>query len=263
MSQQLPANPPNGNILVDLNDISTMKKQEHIPFWTENPNIIFDAKYIFEFFPVEGMSYEQKLNAVTRTVILLTIIGMTISSSLRLFLISLVTIGAIFLLYYYHTKEQEKKDVKKELQSIKESFEGPARDYLTKNNISVTEPIFTEPTSSNPFNNVLVTDYDYNPNKQPAPPAFNKNINEKILTQAKQFVNEANPDQPNISNKLFASLGDNLDFEQSLRPFHSTASTTIPNDQNAFAEFCYGSMISCKEGNDFACARNMSRHTNY
>jgi hypothetical protein len=38
---------------------------------------------------------------------------------------------------------------------------------------------------------------------------------------------------------------------------------TIPNDQGAFAEFCYGSMISCKEGNNFACARNMSHYTNY
>jgi hypothetical protein len=51
-------------------------------------------------------------------------------------------------------------------------------------------------------------------------------------------------------------------FEQSLMPFNSNPNTTIPNDQQAFAEFCYGSMISCKEGNQFACARNLSRHTN-
>ena len=57
-------------------------------------------------------------------------------------------------------------------------------------------------------------------------------------------------------------MGSNFEFEQSLRPFHSTPSTTIPNDQGAFAEFCYGSMISCKEGNEFACARNHARHIN-
>lgn len=255
---------PNGNLLVDLYDDASMSGSDsRIPFWTENPNIIFDQKYIFEFFPVEKMAYEQKLNAVTRAVILLTIVGMAISNSLRLILISMVTLGAIFILYYYHTKEKEKVDMKKEMQTLKENFEGPARDALLKNNVSIPQDVFTEPTSDNPFNNVLVTDYDYNPNKRPAPPAFNKGINDKILTQAKQFVSDANPDQPDISNKLFASLGDQLDFEQSLRPFHSTASTTIPNDQGAFADFCYGSMISCKEGNDFACARNMSHYTNY
>ena len=63
-------------------------------------------------------------------------------------------------------------------------------------------------------------------------------------------------------HKLFKDAGSELMFEQSLRPFNSNPSTTIPNDQAGFAEFCYGSMISCKEGNQFACARNLARHTN-
>jgi hypothetical protein len=108
-----------------------------------------------------------------------------------------------------------------------------------------------------------MTDYDYNPNKKPAPPAFAKDINRQILEQAKQLVNDANPDQPNISDKLFKDLGEQLMFEQSLNAYASNPATTIPNDQGAFAEFCYGSMISCKEGNKFACARNMSHYTNY
>ena len=103
---------------------------------------------------------------------------------------------------------------------------------------------------------------DYNPNKKPAPPAFNKNINDNILSEAKKLVSEANPDQPDIANKLFNDIGSELMFEQSLRPFTSNPSTTIPNDQAGFAEFCYGSMVSCKEGNQFACARNLVRHTN-
>ena len=53
-----------------------------------------------------------------------------------------------------------------------------------------------------------------------------------------------------------------MHFEQSLRQFTSNPGSTIPNDQGAFADFCYGSMVSCKEGNQFACARNLSRHIN-
>jgi hypothetical protein len=87
-------------------------------------------------------------------------------------------------------------------------------------------------------------------------------VNNDILKQAKLMVVESNPEQPDIADKLFRDLGEQLVFEQSLRPFYSTASTTIPNDQSSFAEFCYGSMISCKEGNSFACARNLSRYTN-
>ena len=109
----------------------------------------------------------------------------------------------------------------------------------------------------------LMSDYDYNVDKKPAPASYTKKNGEKILDQAKKLVSEANPDHPDIAEKLFSDLGTNLQFEQSMRQFSSNPNTTIPNDQGAFADFCYGSMISCKEGNKFACARNLTRHTNY
>ncbi len=116
--------------------------------------------------------------------------------------------------------------------------------------------------SSNPFGNVLVTDYIYDPKRKPAPPAFNQKVNDDIIEKAKEVVRNANPNQPDITEKLFKDLGDQYVFEQSLRPFHSTASTTIPNDQQSFSEFCYGSMVSCKEGNAFACAKNNAGNYN-
>jgi hypothetical protein len=251
------------NSFYNVNDTTIIRNRtKYIPFWAENPNILFNQKYIFEFFPVDNMTYEQKLNAVTRTIVLLTLFGFLVSYNLRLLLVSAITIGAIFLLHYYHKKENEKNESKKLSNEIKESFENPALAYLKENNIPIPDDVFDETNSSNPFGNVLMTDYEYNPNKKPAPPAFNKNVNDTILKQAKQLVSEANPDQPDIADKLFKDLGEQLVFEQSLRPFNSNPSTTIPNDQAAFADFCYGSMISCKEGNKFACARNLSRHTN-
>jgi Family of unknown function (DUF5762) len=235
-----------------------------IPFWAQNPNVLFQKEYIMEFFPVESMTYEQKLNAITRTILLLTILGFAFTRSIRLLLISLVTFGAIFLIHYYHELENKKIADKKKVDSIKEGFEdGPALDFYQKHNIPLPAKVFQEPDSHNPFSNVLMTDYEDNPNKKPAPPAFNKNISQQILNQAKKTVMETNPDQPDIADKLFKDLGEQLVFEQSLRPFHSTSGTTIPNDQGAFAEFCYGSMVSCKEGNAFACASNMTRYNNY
>jgi signal peptidase I len=243
----------------EIND----KRSRYIPFWSVDPNILFQQKYIFEFFPVENMTYEQKLNAVTRSVIILTIIGFVLSRTVRTLLIGLVTIGAIYILHYYHEKEKTKTESKKIVDNIKEGFDSPAIAFLKENNIPISDEVFDKPTSHNPFDNVLMTDYDYNPNKKPAPPAFNKNVNDQILSSAKQLVQDANPDQPDIADKLFNSIGDNLVFEQSLRQFNSNPSTTIPNDSNAFAQFCYGSAISSKEGNPFSLARNLSHYTLY
>lgn len=275
MSQSVQFDLSNVEIKPMNNDITNTitNTKTPIPFWSNDPNILFQQQYLFEFFPVESMTYEQKLNAISRSVVLMTVVLFIVGRSVRLLIISAITLGAIFLLYYYHTKEKTKTESKKLANTIKEGFENsantnsastnPALAYLQQHNIAIPDDVFDTPTSSNPFDNVLVTDYDYNPNKKPAPPAFNANVNDDILKQAKLLVSEANPDQPDIADKLFNSLGDQLMFEQSLRPFHSTASTTIPNDQKAFADFCYGSMISNKEGNAFAAARNMSHYTLY
>ena len=238
------------------------KSKKKIPFWSENPNVLFQQKYMYEFYPVEPMSYSQKLNAITRTVILLILILFLYTNNPRILIIGIITFLAIYILHYFHEKEKEKRESKRDADMGKENFANPAVDYMKENNMPIPTDVFDEPDSSNPFGNVLVTDYDYNPDKKPAPPAYNKIVGDKILDQAKKLVGDANPDHPNIAEKLFGDMGSNLEFEQSLRPFASNANTMIPNDQGAFAEFCYGSMISCKEGNEFACARNLARHIN-
>ena len=254
----------------DKNDQCSDKKPES-EFWFVNPNILLQKDRIFEFFPVESMNYNDKLNALSRSIILLTVISFIVTHNMRILAIGMITLGAIVVLYLYH--EREIKKMKKEgyedptkgndpTKANTKDYGNPASGYLKQNDLPVQENAFIPPSRENPFQNVMLTDYDYNPNKKPAGPSYNKKVNDDILSQAKNIVQELNPDQPDIADKLFKDLGDQYVFEQSMQPFYSTASTTIPNDQGAFADFCYGSMVSCKEGNLFACARNLARHIN-
>ena len=232
--------------------------EKKIPFWGDNPNVILQSDYIFEFFPVEEMTYEQKLNAISRGVIILGIVGFLLTQNVRMLIVSVLTLVSIFLFRMHTERENEKKK-----KVIEEKFENPADTVLKSASVLRDVNVFESPDSSNPFGNALVTDYEYNPNKKPAPPAFNSGISDQILDKAKTLVKELNPDQPDISDKLFKDLGEQYVFEQSLRQFTSNPSTTVVNDQTGFADFCYGSMTSCKEGNLFSCVRNLPRHTNY
>jgi hypothetical protein len=248
-------------------EVHGIRKKTSVLFWTEDPNILFSPQYLFELFPTERMSYVQKLNAISRLILIITIVGFIYSQNIRLLIISAITLGAIYLLYNNDKIQEEKKNKNKTtLENFDASLETPALLTLSQNNVDISKlnitDAFDTTTSSNPFSNVLNSDYDLNPHKRPAPPSYNSIVNNNILDQAKQLVIESNPDQPDIADKLFKDLGDQYTFEQSLRPFHSNPSTTIPNDQQAFSEFCYGSMISCKENNMFACARNLARHQN-
>ena len=48
-----------------------------------------------------------------------------------------------------------------------------------------------------------------------------------------------------------------------MRNFYSMPNTKVCSDQKKFAEFCYGNMPSCKEGNEFQCAKNNQRYLLY
>ena len=76
-----------------------------------------------------------------------------------------------------------------------------------------------------------------------------------IVSESKHLIEKLNVSNPGILDKVFDGLYDELSFEQSLRPFYS-----VPNDQGAFATFCYGSKAgSCKSGNLFSCAQENSK----
>lgn len=235
----------------------TKSEKNEVVFWSENPNVLLQSP---EFFPTQGMTYPQKMNAISRLILLLSLAGFLFSQNIRLLFVAAVVLLGIYLVYVSsstskkgsHKKEHFDSNVPSEI--VNNVFEKVNRPVPKK------VDVFDAPTPQNPMSNVLMTDYDYNPYKKPAPPAFNKSVGENILSQAKQMVANANSSQPDIADKLFRNLGDEFIFEQSLRPFASNPNTTIPNDQQAFADFCYGSMISSKEGNMFSLARNLARH---
>jgi hypothetical protein len=241
-----------------------------IVFWTENPNILFYPDQMYELFPVANMNYNQKLNSITRLVILLTIVGFLFVRNMRIIWIGAVCLLAIFLLQYTQNKtrfrgvELEGFDGGLEDLGVDAPAQAVINAFATDDPSKIGKRVFFDtPKANNPYNNVLITDIVDNPKKLPALPAYYPETEKEILDKTKEAIQKMNPTFPNMTEKLFASLDDHFEFEQSARQFYSNPSTTIPNDQGAFAEFCYGEMISCKEGNMFACARDAPRHNLY
>jgi len=216
-------------------------------FWLQNPNILFKTDEIFKLWPTADMAFEAKLNSITRLVILLSLLGYLFTKNNKILLSGIMTLGAIVLLY------KLKKDNTK-----KEGFTNAELNTILKTD-------FTQPTVYNPAMNVLLTEINDNPYRNEAAPAFNPIIEASINRKTKEFVVN-NFNDPAIEERLFNDLGDNFTFDQSMRAWNSTPSTTVPNDQKAFSDFCYGDMIACRDigNNESACTRNMPpRWTNY
>ena len=56
------------------------------------------------------MTYEQKLNSITRLVLILILLSYFYNGNLRIIMIGVITIFAIFLMHYFHNKEKDKRE---------------------------------------------------------------------------------------------------------------------------------------------------------
>ena len=126
--------------------------------------------------------------------------------------------------------------------------------------LSMNKENYKQPTKDNPFMNILIPEIKYDPKRKPAAPTFNPIVEKEINETVKDVITEKFNDK-NIKEKLFGGLGEELTFNRSMIPFTANANTTIPNDQDGFANWLYGPLNSCRDGNKQRCVDNISnRH---
>lgn len=225
-----------------------------IPFWVNDPSILLKKEYLFDIWPSSDMSYEQKLNAVTRLIIIMSILGFITTNSIRILIIGFITLGIIYLMFV-HKKRKITKDNLQE-QFVVENNKVIGLDPNTHTNTNnASKPLsldtvikdnFQESNQTNPFGNVLLTQINDEPERKAAAPAFNPEIEQEIDKNIKRAVQTMNPEINNTNKQLYSSLWDNFELDQSNRRFYSTPNTRVTNDQTAFAKYLYGDMPSAK-----------------
>jgi hypothetical protein len=183
-------------------------------FWIDNPKLLFQAKYIQEIWIYPGMKENQKLNALTRLIILLSLIGYVCFNRSIFIVFGFILIAGIVI---FHTKV-------------------PVKEGMTGQTIQPT----------NPVNNVLVSDYQDRPNLKPYHPEYSTVVENEINTSALSSIFLQNQDNADIK-KGFGNSSDQFQFEQSMRPFHTNPVNTIDKvEYNDFLKFCFGTLTSEK-----------------
>tara|TARA_A100001015_G_scaffold214080_1_gene240256 strand:- start:5696 stop:6343 length:648 start_codon:yes stop_codon:yes gene_type:complete len=209
------------------------------PFWIEDPNILISE---MNFWPIPTMNKPDKFNSISRFIILLTIVGYIIMPNSTILVTGTVTLSIIILLYYLK-------------QPTKEEF----NTLLSPPSISSQET--TKSTPTNPLSNIELPEIQFNPKRKEAQLAYGKEQEKTINKNTKKMVMETSfPDDPDLEKKLFKDLGDEIEFDRSMHNFYTTPNTKIPNDQDKFAQFCYGDMPSCKEGSALACEKKAFKY---
>ena len=191
------------------------------PIWYEKPSVLFSINNITNFFPSELDSYSEKLNSIVRFSMYLSVILMIVKTNYLYIYIFLITCLITFLLH--------KNNVN-----------------IEKLSSSIEYNKCIEPTKNNPFMNVLMSDYKYNPKRRGC------NIDDSVKERISKSFNY----------NLYQDVSDIYQNSNSQRQYYTMPSTTIPNDQSSFANWLYKTPTTCKSGDGTICSSLQPKNMN-
>ena len=181
-------------------------------FWLNDPANLF--KRWNRFVPTNDMTVPEALNAVVRfTIYSGILISLITQKSTYLLLIPAVMVVSAILVRMYP-----------ETQVLRETFGGLGGGATAT------------PRASNPFMNVLFTDYVDDPDRAAAPSNINNNAVKASIDEAFSKTSD-----------LFMDTSDKYGLMQSARQWVTQASTTIPNDLEGYQKFLNQDNVSRKE----------------
>lgn len=194
--------------------------------WYEDLSGFITIDNYFVVFPTSNMTFNQKVNALVRLFIYVGLIFAILTSNPKYMFFGIIAAVVSVIMIEFDTYQKKKIDT-----------------FLEKKDLAVMDgAICARSTVDNPFMNPSVVDIAYNPTRPAACNVTNASVQQQI--------------ENNFNKRLFKDTGDLFGKMASQREFYTVPSTTIPNNQIGFAEWCYGSGATCKEGNGFACSRN-------
>jgi hypothetical protein len=231
------------------------------PFWSNDPTILFNKDSISQLWPTQQMTFEAKLNAISRIIIVMSLLGFLFTRNINILVIGVVTLAIIFTLYRLRKQKLVSSLIKKEGFTVNSSTQPVAlsQNQMTTNPVTLETVLrsnFHPTTKKNPFGNVLLTDIMDTPNRPAAAPSFNPDVYDDIDSAVKKQTQMLYPGIINTTKQLYGDLYSNYELDNSMMRFYSTANTRVCNDQSAYGEWLYGNMPSGKSsGPDGAFAR--------
>ena len=192
--------------------------------WYEDPAGFVEPARLLTFFPVKGMTLDEQLNATLRfSVYFAAVLLIGGRGSHVLFFPIAVAAGT----YLMHVSARNNERV------MREGLGPEARESRGRTSGQPSADRCVRPTRDNPFMNVLSSDYALRPTRGSACDMQDPRV---AKTAEAMFVKTSG----SLVGTLVRDSDDIYHRRASSRQFVTNPSTTIPNDQSAFANWLYG-----------------------
>ena len=172
--------------------------------WFDDPRHLIRSDKLASFWPSKNQSIAERINATSRFVIYSGIMLYVVKNDNRFPIVVLVTLCILFIMYRGKI----------------------VHEYYNNGEESLCQ----KPTKENPMGNVLLSDYKDQPNRLGAC------VYENVQDDVYKYMDNTFP----ISNTRSRSALPEYQRRAAARQFITAPVSTIPGDQTAFAEWCYG-----------------------
>lgn len=195
--------------------------------WYENVHELYQDDQYTEVLPFSSMTFEEQLNAIFRFFVYMGLLLALVKANYR-YLFVIIFGGIITVVLYEYEKSKRKR----------------AEKFLEDASLDVIDnSVCSRSTLENPFMNPSIVDITDNPSRSNACKVISPEVKETI--------------DRNFNARVFRDVNDVFERDSSQREFYTMPNTRIPNDQETFAKWLYGTGKTCKEGNGFQCWENL------
>lgn len=187
--------------------------------WFRDPRGFFADDRLAHFLPESNTTLAVQLNALMRLALYSSVLLILFRRYSLAVYVPIGVAALTFVMYVSVPKEGAGSKKREGLHAEEGTREGAA---------------CMVPTADNPFMNILLTEYSANPRR---PAACDLSAGGAAARTDSLF-----------QQNLFRDVDDVFDRRASSHNFYAMPNTQIPNDQGAFAKWCYGTGPTFKEG---------------
>jgi hypothetical protein len=181
------------------------------PFWADEISILFREDRLLEFFLNKEFIFEEKLNAIARLGVYISVVLSLYNSNPKFILLSLITFGVTYFIREFFIRDNYSPDIP---EKFKENF--------------TEEQKFAVPTVDNPFMNPSII----NPVMDPPSDYFSGT---EEAAKVREDV------KAKFEHNLFRDVDDIFETNNNRLSFH-----TVPRDDGLLKDFLFGGMSSGK-----------------
>lgn len=205
------------------------------PFWWDSYSILWDRTRLTFFVPMSYMTTDEKLNSLVRFGLYAGILLYVYNKQFHYLYLPIILAVVTKVIH-------DRYVIRETLASPTYLAAEQTEQDLKRNPVVVRDGIkCVPPTADNPFMNPLMGDYRDDPTRPSACPITDEDVKQDATSK--------------FYDGLFRDVNDVFGRGDSARQFYTLPSTTIPNAQDEFANYCYGDMMknSCKNGHMERC----------